>query len=118
MQLQHHYNTTKYITTFTLKAVVITLCIAFLIPSLKPEFKWAKTMSGKLIIASFIQNPTVLWKLAEELEAEKKYKDAAILMELAIGLLEMNCSSAQTLSKYQKKLDHLNTLTTPKTINP
>jgi hypothetical protein len=92
---------------FTLKAVVITLCIGFLIPSLVPDFNWAKTMQGKLIIASFIQNPIVLWKLAEQQEAERKYKDAANLMDVAVGLLEMNCSSAQALSRYQKKRDDL-----------
>ena len=100
-------NVSKSLTNFTLKAVVVTVCLAFLIPSLIPEFKWVKTLQGKLIIASFIQNPSVLWKLAEQQEAEKKYKDAANLIDLAIGLLEMNCSAPQSLLKYQKKRYYL-----------
>jgi len=107
MELQ---GASKSMANFTLKAVVITLCIGFLIPSLIPDFNWVKTMQGKLIIASFIQNPTVLWKLAELQEAERKYKEAANLIDIAVGLLEMNCSSAQALSKYQKKRDYLNSL--------
>jgi hypothetical protein len=104
MKIEHTLNT---ITSFTLKAIVITVCIGFLIPSLLPDFNWVKTMQGKLIIASFIQNPTVLWKLAEQQEAERKYKDAANLLDIAVGLLEMNCSSAQALSRYQKKREYL-----------
>jgi hypothetical protein len=101
---------TKTITYFALKAIIITICIGFLIPSLTPDMKWAKTMQGKIILASFIQNPSTLWKMAEQQEAEKKYKDAAILIDLAIGLLEMSCASTQTLSKYQRKRDYLNSL--------
>lgn len=101
---------TKTIAYFALKAIVITVCMGFLIPSLTPDIKWAKTIQGKIILASFIQNPTALWKLAEQQEAERKYRDATILMDLAIGLLEMSCASPQTLAKYQRKRDYLNSL--------
>jgi hypothetical protein len=102
-------NFSKDIPNFILKTVVIVFAFVFALNAVIPDIpKIPETQRNKLILLSFIQSPYVLWKLSDFEKDKGNLKDAAILMEAAISLMEMHGASEKSLKKYQEKLSELN----------
>ena len=102
----------KGIPNFILKTAIVTIAITLSISYLLPEMpkmpKIPETQRNKLILLSFVQNPYVLWKLSIMEEEKGNYKKAVTYIEAAIGLMEMNGASDQSLRKYQERLEKIN----------
>ena len=99
----------KGIPNFILKTVTVTIAITLSISYLLPEMpKIPETQRNKLILLSFVQNPDVLWKLSIMEEEKGNNKNAVTFMEAAIGLMEMNGASDQSIRKYQERLEKIN----------
>lgn len=100
----------KGIPNFLVKTIVVTVALTFamgyLIESI-PTIKIPETEKNKLIFLSFIQNPYVLWRLSLVEEEKGNFKKASVLIEAAIGLMEMNGASDKALKKYQDRLEKL-----------
>jgi hypothetical protein len=93
---------------FIFKTIVITLAILFVSDLVLPEIpKIPRNEREKLFLLSFVQNPSVLWKLSLAQEEKGNIKDAIMYMELSIGLMEMHGASDKSLKKYTDRIDSL-----------
>jgi len=97
------------ILNFILKTAIVTIAITLSIDYLLSQMpKIPETQRNKLILLSLVQNPDVLWKLSIMEEEKGNNKNAVTYIEAAIGLLEMNGASDQSLRKYQERLEKIN----------
>ena len=95
----------KGIPNFILKTAIVTIAITLTMSYLLPEMpKIPETERNKLILLSLVQNPDILWKLSVMEEEKGNNKNAVTYIEAAIGLMEMNGASDQSLRKYQERL--------------
>ena len=93
---------------FILKTVIIVFAFVFALNAVIPDIpKIPETQRNKLILLSFIQSPYVLWKLSDFERDKGNLKDATVLMEAAISLMEMHGASEKSIKKYQDKLSEL-----------
>lgn len=99
----------KGIPNFILKTAIVTIAITLSISYLLPEMpRIPETERNKLILLSLVQNPNILWKLSIMEEEKGNNKKAVTYIEAAIGLMEMNGASDQSLRKYQERLEKIN----------
>ena len=89
------------------KLITFIICFFLILTSVKNEFKWTQSSYLKLYLASYIKNPVILYKLAEEQEKIDEYNSSLILIELAIGLLEKKCVPISVINPYLIKKDEL-----------
>jgi hypothetical protein len=102
-------NFSKGIPNFILKTIIIVFAFVFALNAVIPDIpKIPETQRNKLILLSFIQSPYVLLKLSDFEKDKGNLKDATILMEAAISLMEMHGASEKSIKKYQDKLSELN----------
>jgi hypothetical protein len=102
-------NSSNGITNFIIKTVIISISIIITINYVIPEIpKVPETERNKLILLSFVQNPYVLWRLSEIEQEKGNIKKATSYLEAAIGLMEMNGASDQSLKKYRDRLEKIN----------
>lgn len=90
---------------FTIKCIILSITIIVTVNYLLPKIP--ETGKNKMLAASFIQNPYILWKLSEINEIRGNTGAAIFYMESAIGLIEMNCGSEKIIFKYQQRLNNL-----------
>ncbi len=101
---------------FSIKAAIIFILAILAAVILMPDFsalsysikKEAKHEKTRLALMSFIQNPEALYRASEIDEKAGKLNDAAMEMQMAIGLLEMHNASQVLIKRYTTRLDHLN----------
>ena len=102
----------KGIPNFILKTVIVTIAVTLSINYLLQEIpempRIPETERNKLILLSLVQNPNILWKLSIMEEEKGNNKNAVTYIEAAIGLMEMNGASDQSLRKYQERLEKIN----------
>lgn len=96
---------TENLVPFVLKTFVVFVFFAITSIAFIPKFH--ETERNKLILLSFIQNPYVLWELSLIEERGGNNAKAAIYLDAAIGLLEMNGASEKTIAKYQNRVNAL-----------
>ncbi len=100
------------IKSFILKTVIVTVATIITINSVIPELpelpRVPETERNKLILLSFVQNPYVLWRLSAIEQEKGNVKNASSYLEAAIGLMEMNGASDQSLKKYRERLEKIN----------
>ena len=98
----------KGISNFFLKTLIVTVSITILISFVIEAIpKIPETQRNKLIFVSFIQNPYILWELASIEEKKGNIDKATILIQAAIGIMEMHGASDKALKKYQDRLEQL-----------
>lgn len=98
----------KGISNFFLKTLIVTVSIAILISFVIEAIpKIPENQRNKLIFVSFIQNPYILWELASIEEKKGNIDKATILIQAAIGIMEMHGASDKALKKYQDRLEQL-----------
>lgn len=94
---------------FFIKSVIVAIVFFAVATMLLPNFKnmqeeWKGFISereNQALVLSFIQNPVALTISGERDLERKKYADAALKFELALGLLEMHGASPTTIQPYQ-----------------
>jgi len=110
---------------FLVKSIIVALLCFMVIKSILPDLnnaqnKW-KDFSSKrenqALVFSFIQNPVALIKAGERDFEVKKYADAALKFELAVGLLEMHGASQATIRPYLTRYEEAKILASPSNTN-
>ena len=109
-------STVSQLVIFLIKAAIAFILFIVAVAVLMPDFsalsysikKSAKDEKTRVLLTSFIQNPAALYRAAEIDEKGGNLNDAAIEMQLAIGLLEMHNANQLVINRYTTRLDHLN----------
>lgn len=93
---------------FILKAIIVTISIYLLTLFMFPSIpKIPDNERNRLLLVSFIQNPYVLFRLSVLKEESGDIETSILLIESAIGLLEMNGANNSVVERYKKRLDFL-----------
>jgi hypothetical protein len=98
-----------WIGEFFVKSIIVAIIFFAVVTMLLPNIKnireeWKGFLSereNQALVLSFIQNPVALTISGERDLVRKKYADAALKFELAVGLLEMHGASPTTIQPYQ-----------------
>ena len=96
---------------FFVKSIIVAIIFFAVITMLSPNIKnireeWQGFLSkreNQALVLSFIQNPVALTISGERDIERKKYADAALKFELAVGLLEMHGASPSAIQPYQTR---------------
>lgn len=102
----------NWVWIFAVKSIIVAIVCFVGISALLPNVggmkaQWDTFMShreNQALILSFIQNPVALTLAGDRDVDQKRYEDAALKFELAIGLLEMHGAAANTIRPYQERL--------------
>ena len=93
---------------FILKVIIVTISIYLMTLFMTPSIpKIPDNERNRLLLISFIQNPHVLYRLSVLKEESGDVEASILLVESAIGLLEMNGANNSVVERYKKRLDLL-----------
>jgi hypothetical protein len=100
------------IAVFFIKSLIVSILFYAVVRMLLPDINeirggwkdFASKRENQAMVLSFIQNPVALKMSGERDFENKKYSDAALKFELAVGLLEMHGASSETIRPYQLRL--------------
>jgi hypothetical protein len=106
----------SHLVLFSIKATIAFILFIIAAAVLMPDFsalsysikKEAKKEKTRVALMSFIQNPAALYRASEIDEKDGKLNDAAMEMQMAIGLLEMHNANQLVIKRYSTRLNHLN----------